>query len=414
MFFYKDGFLHIGNAQGASTNLRDLARDLAQKSEDPFYVYDMDGIATRTQLLKEALSPLQFSLHYAMKANSNKKILQLLNEMGTGVDTVSLGEIRKALEAGFKPQQVIFSGVGKTRKEITEAIQLGIKQINVESSEELRRVSELASALNKETNVAFRLNPDVNPQTHPYITTGFRENKFGMTVEALPELIEILTSSPLLRLRGLTIHIGSQLHDLLSLEEAIQKMIPVFQKLRSQFPMVDRFDVGGGLGVHYETADESKELELIKNYGALVTRLLAPLNQGSDKCEVLLEPGRILVARSGLLISEIQYVKSTDAKIFLIVNTGMHHFIRPALYQAKHRVLSLQEQDSSKLVCYDVVGPICESADFIAKDVELPKLSSGQFLAIADTGAYGFSMASHYNSRPLPKEILFRNGTVES
>jgi diaminopimelate decarboxylase len=302
--------------------------------------------------------------------------------------------------------RVIFSGVAKTITEIEFALKSGIKQINVESPQELERIAEIANRLDIIADVAFRLNPDVSPKTHPYITTGFRENKFGMDESFVPELLKILARWPKrLRLRGLTMHIGSLLFDLAVIREAIEKTIAVHFTFIKAGHHLDRLDIGGGLGVRYETDDTSSEYTMIKDYGKMARNAA-----GSLGVELLTEPGRVLVARAGLLVGEVQYIKPTSAKTFAILNTGMHHLIRPALYSAKHRIVPIKVANGSRHL-YDVVGPICESSDFLAKDVELSELRPGDLVGIADAGAYGFAMASHYNSHALPNEILISKGT---
>lgn len=391
-FFYKDSRLFCAD--------RDLL-DLAQSTEGPFYAYAMGDILERARRMKRAFGTQNVAIHYAMKANGNPDILRGLVREKLGADTVSGGEIQEAIEAGFSPTTIIFSGVGKTVKEIELAVRLGIKQINIESPQELERVALIAKRLGRTTDVAFRMNPDVSPKTHPYITTGFRENKFGMDESFLPELRRILAKNKThLRLRGLTLHIGSQLTELDSLEEAITKTAPVFQSLRSEGHPLDRFDIGGGLGIDYSSDQTETEFSLIENYGRMAHRLLNDFD-----CETQCEPGRILVARAGLLVGQVQYIKRTVHKTFAILDTGMHHLLRPALYQAQHRVLPLENRLGSRLEMYDVVGPVCESSDFLAKNVSLPELHQGDYLAIADAGAYGYSMASRYNRHSLPTEI---------
>lgn len=403
-FFYRDHQLKVGAPGKHPETYLDVA-ELARQSDRPTYIYDLDSIDQRYRQLEKAFSKSRNTIHYAMKANSHPAILQRLRDLGSGVDTVSGGEIRLALQAGFKPESIIFSGVGKTVSEIELAIQTGIKQINVESPQELKRISEIAQRLGKLAPVAFRLNPDVNPQTHPYITTGFRENKFGMDESFIPELLEILSrSKDSLQLRGLTMHIGSQLFDLDCLADAIRKTVDVHQSLSEKGFRLDRIDIGGGLGVHYDTDDETEELAMIQKYGEMAQATLAGLD-----VEVLTEPGRTLVARAGTLVGEVQYVKKAPAKTFVILNTGMHHLLRPALYGARHRVLPVLERQSKKQN-YDIVGPICESSDFLAKDIELPEVQPGDLIALADSGAYGFAMASHYNAHDLPREIAVSQG----
>ena len=395
---YERGALIAVGTQG-TYNLAQIAKDAG----GPVYVYNLAHIADRVNFLKSAFKKIKPSIHYAMKANDQQDVLRTLREAGALIDTVSAGEVKIAIKSGFQADQIIFSGVAKSKDEIAYALKTGIKQINVESPSELRRIAQIAKDLKIRASVAFRMNPDVNPQTHPYITTGFRDNKFGMDDSFLPELIEILRSNPeSLNLRGLTLHIGSQLLELTSLKEAIEKTKAVFLDLKSKGFTLDRFDVGGGIGINYQTDDETSERKLLSEYAAMVDSLLSDLG-----VEIILEPGRTLVARSGLLIGEVQYIKDTQYKKFAILNTGMNHLLRPALYQAKHRVLPLNWSNSATQT-YDIVGPICESADFLAQKVELPELHEGDFIAIADAGAYGRVMASHYNAHDLPKEVALK------
>ena len=425
-FFYQNGHLKVGSPQ-ASKDVEAISR----LADGPVYIYDLSSILTRYKALQNGLlaafkaretttkikKSLRLSIHYALKANSHPEILRRLAQQGSGADTVSAGEIRLALAAGIPTSRIIFSGVGKTKNEIRFAIASGIKQINVESPQELRRISEIAAELDRTVDVAFRMNPDVNPKTHPYITTGFRENKFGMDESFLPELLEILKwAQPRVRLCGLTLHIGSQLLELHALREGIEKTIALFQQIRA-IPGVghslDRLDIGGGLGLNYETDDEATEFQLIQDYGKMVAECL-----GDIDVELMLEPGRILVGRAGLLVSEVQYIKRAPAKTFIVLDTGMHHLLRPALYGAKHRVLSIKEasqaaRSPNKAATteagyqnYDIVGPICESSDVIARDVCLGPIEQGDLLGIADTGAYGFTMASHYNAHELPRQVV--------
>lgn len=401
---FRDGVLHFGEEQHFP--LRDLARGRTQ----PFYVYDIDGMRARARTLKKALPNL--SIHYAMKANGAGRILRTFQEEGTGVDVVSGGEIRSALACGFRPADVIFSGVGKTRAEIELAVGLEIKQLNVESPQELERIVEVARALGKKARIAFRINPDVDAETHPYITTGFRENKFGMEAGFLPELKNILRSAgDHVELCGLTLHIGSQLTNLAPLEDAIRSTLSLYRSLASDGFRLGTFDVGGGLGIPYreEHTLPSKDFLLLEQYGALLRKLF-----DGFPGTVLCEPGRILVGSSGALVGEVQYVKETPHRNFLIVNTGVHHLLRPALYQAFHRILPLEEFPDRPRKCYDVVGPICESSDVLGKERSLPELRQGDHIAIADAGAYGYTMASLYNEHPLPDQFFWENGRISS
>lgn len=362
----------------------------------PFYVYDLAQIKKRFQLMTEALPKTR--LYYAMKANSNREVLKTLKSVGAGADVVSLGEIRRAIEAGFSPVDMVYSGVGKTHYEITEALKLGLQQINVESLPELQRIGKISGQLNLKARVALRLNPDVDIQTHPYIATGLKDNKFGMELSVLPKLKEILRSFPSLELVGVSLHLGSQMHELSGFQEALEKLKKVFLSLQKDFLSLKYFDFGGGLGVYYDRTDEEAEVKLLKKYAAIVAETFQDVS-----CQLQSEPGRWLVAHAGLLVTQVQYVKETSAKNFLIVDTGMNHLIRPALYQAEHRILPLKRKPG-KLAC-DIVGPICESADFLAKDCELSGVEEGDFLAILDAGAYGYSMANCYNLQDMPDEV---------
>jgi diaminopimelate decarboxylase len=371
----------------------------------PTYFYDLDMIMERVKVFRESWS-IPLRIHYAMKANSHPQILKALADQGLGADVVSKGELEQSLAAGMAPTGIVFSGVGKKRNEIEAALGKGIFQLNVESPQELKRIAEIAKAMGLTAPVAFRLNPDVNADTHPYIQTGFRENKFGMDESFLPELIEILKMYPhQLHLQGIAIHIGSQLQDLTPILEATQKALKVFDQLKAQGFRLQTFDVGGGVGLDYRNQNPDSDLPLIQQYGARLSQLLK-----GRVPQVMCEPGRILVARAGVLLTEVQYVKTTPYRKFVIVDTGMHHLMRPALYQAHHEVSPLTEPGNQDLQLFDIVGPICESTDVLARDRRLPLLQSGDRLGIRDVGAYGFAMANHYNAHDLPSEVVYANG----
>lgn len=397
--FYRQGILHIGDSKCAQA-----LPNLMAGCPSPVYVYDLDGMLTTLRELKNAFSD-KVNIHYAMKANHHPRILQAFAHNGYGVDVVSGGEVQWALQNGFTADKIIFSGVGKTVPEIELAIHSGIAQLNVESLPELVRIGQVARRLGKKASVAFRMNPDVDPQTHPYITTGFRDNKFGIDMACAGELFAILNQfkSELIPC-GLTMHVGSQILKTDVLLEAIEKLIPLHQEfVRCGFKL-NTFDVGGGIGIDYQRGEMPSAQ--VKDYGARVRALLDPLN-----VQVLCEPGRLITAIHGALITEIQYLKETPHKNFVIVDTGMHHLLRPSLYQAFHRILPLvQRLGASKT--YDVVGPICESSDVIGRDREL-NVQSGDFLAIAEAGAYGMTMASTYNMHAMPNEVVVFQGQIQ-
>lgn len=401
---YRNGILHFGEATLTPLDA------LCKGRHEAFYLYDLDGMRGRARAIKQCYPGLE--VHYAMKANAADPILRAFKREGTGVDVVSGGEIRCAMKSGFEAADVIFSGVGKTRHELELALGLGIKQLNVESPQELARIIEMARAMGKKPRVAFRMNPDVDAKTHPYITTGFRENKFGMGEHFVPELLALLKGAAgAVEPVGLTLHIGSQLQDIQPIEDAIQKTLPVWKEFAAAGFPLQSLDVGGGLGIDYkeEHTIPAKDLSLIEGWGAMLKRALKGFSG-----RVLCEPGRILVGSCGTLLGEVQYVKETPDRAFLILNTGMHHLMRPALYQAHHRVMSVSEHRERPRRSYDVVGPICESSDVIGKGRELPEIHQGEWVAIADAGAYGFSMASTYNEHGLPEQLYWDGGKVRS
>lgn len=363
----------------------------------PIYVYDLDFISQRYQAMKKALGTTR--LFYAVKANPNVEVLQRLKKLGAGADVVSLGEIKRALESGFSVQDIVYSGVGKTRHEITEALKLGIYQINVESLPELERIGSIAKSMGKKASVALRLNPDIDIKTHPYIATGLKDNKFGMELSLIPELVKCLKAhEDSIELVGVSLHLGSMMMEFSGYKEALQILKKIYVDLQKQFPTLKRFDFGGGLGVFYDRLDLELEESLLRDYAKITLETLSDLN-----CELQSEPGRWLVGHCGALITQVQYIKKTSAKTFLVVDSGMNHLIRPSLYEADHLILPLVK--SSENMKADVVGPICESSDFFAKDRTLGKVSEGDFVAVMDAGAYGYSMASIYNLQELPLEI---------
>ncbi|UOF02180.1 diaminopimelate decarboxylase [Bdellovibrio reynosensis] len=363
----------------------------------PIYVYDLDFVTQRFQAMAKALKGVR--LFYAMKANPNAEVLQRLKTLGSGADVVSLGEIKRALESGFSVQDIVYSGVGKTVHEINEALRLGIYQINVESLPELERIGKLALEAGKKAQVALRLNPDVDIKTHPYIATGLKDNKFGMELSLIPDLKKCLKNySASIELVGISLHLGSQMLEFTGYQEALQKLKPVFKDLQKEFATLKRFDFGGGLGIFYDRLDLELEESLLQEYAKITLDTLSDLD-----CELQSEPGRWLLGHCGVLITQVQYIKKTSAKTFVIVDAGMNHLIRPSLYEADHMILPLGK--SLENMKADIVGPICESSDFFAKDRSLGSVKEGDFVAVMDSGAYGYSMASVYNLQELPLEI---------
>lgn len=374
--------------------------NLYKRTKGPFYLYDLAGIRARCRNFRDAINLDNVSIYYAVKANANKKVLQTILRAGFGADVVSGGELRRALSVGFKPKQIIFSGVGKTETEIKLAIKKNIRQINVESSEELIRIASIAKRYKKRIEIGIRVNPNISAKTHPYITTGFHKNKFGVDLSSIGEIEKIFNENfESLKFVSISMHVGSQINDLKVFNDAIKKGLSLIEKLKKNGWLISRFDIGGGLGINYqkETSDDKKN---IKRYGALVSKLLRDVN--SD-LEIQFEPGRILVARFGILVSQVQYIKKNKTRTFAILDTGSHHLIRPALYGAYHRITPIVKRP--KNYTYQVVGPLCESSDFLAIDRKISELKQGDLVIVADAGAYGYSMASTYNLHELPPEF---------
>lgn len=376
----------------------DLAT-IAEPEEHPFYLYDLRYFTYRYNAFREKFARVPHSIHYAVKANAHPRILGLVNELGGGADVVSGGELLRAVESGIPAERIIFSGVGKTKDEIALALSKNIKQINVESVSEFKRVMVMAAERGVTAPVAFRFNPSVNPETHPYIATGFRDHKFGMDTESIRECLNLLDAPQTsIKVTGVTLHIGSQILEIANFDEALKNTQPLLDEIRGRGYDLAGLDVGGGLGVRYDLDHETVDLENLDRYAKTVLDRTAGFEG-----ELLFEPGRFIVGRCGVLLAKIEYIKRTPYKTFVILGTGMHHLIRPALYQAVHRVRPvLRRSETTSLV--DVVGPLCESSDFLAKGIPMTHVEEGDWIAIGDAGAYARSMASEYNLHEFPEE----------
>lgn len=368
---------------------------LTENYQGPVFFYNLDFVRTRVRQMQDALKDVR--LFYALKANSHPDVLKVFKDNNVGIDVVSGGEIHHAIKNGFNYQQLVYSGVGKTRKELELAICNDIHQINVESIPELERIGEMSKTLGKKANVVFRINPDISIQSHPYIATGLKDNKFGIDTGQLLDVIEMAKRfSTSLSVRGISLHLGSQMLEFSSLKDSLAKLKPLFLKLRAEFPECHRFDFGGGLGIHYEKQDLESEGKLLKAYSEVVFSELTALKHDIPGLEIQSEPGRWLVGHCGVLISQVQYVKKTPHKEFIVLDSGMNHLIRPSLYEAYHSIHSLKKSSESTRK-YDVVGPICESADFFGKDRDLPEVKQDDFIVVRDCGAYAATMSSDYN-----------------
>ena len=390
-FLYRKGHLHAEDV--------DLA-EVAQAVGTPFYCYSAATLTRHYRLFDEALSPLPHLVCYAVKANSNTAILKLLGDLGAGMDVVSIGEYLRAKAAGVPGERIVFSGVGKTRAEMRLALEGGIRQFNVESDPELEALSQVATAMGVTAPITLRVNPDVDAKTHEKISTGRKEDKFGVPIRRAREIYARAAALPGLRVIGIDMHIGSQLTDLAPFEAAYTKMADLTRALRADGHSIERLDLGGGLGIPYARSNEAPPLPL--DYGAMVKRVLGDLG-----CELEIEPGRLIVGNAGVLVSQVIYRKSAEEREFLILDAAMNDLVRPAMYGAHHDIVPLAEPAPGDPVApVDVVGPICESGDTFARQRALPLLQAGDLVAFRSAGAYGAVMASEYNSRPLVPEVL--------
>lgn len=381
-----DGVLHV---EGVSLET------LAARFGTPLYVYSRAALETAWQSYADAFAGTPHLVCYAVKANSSLAILNLFARLGSGFDIVSGGELARVLAAGGDPGKVVFSGVGKTADEMRSALAAGILCFNVESESELHRLNRVAGETGKRAPVSFRVNPDVDPKTHPYISTGLKENKFGVAINDAPRLYRLAASLPNLEVVGIDCHIGSQLTDLSPLADAADRVLALVDALAAEGITLHHIDLGGGVGIRYR--DETPPD--LAAYGQVLAQKFAGRSE-----TLLLEPGRSLVGNAGLLLTRVEYLKPGEDKNFAIVDAAMNDLMRPALYEAYHDIVAVRPVESAKKR-YDIVGPICETGDFIgfARDLAI---AEGDLLAILSAGAYGMSMASNYNSRPRAAEVL--------
>jgi len=406
-FRYRDGQLHCEDV--------DLGR-VAEKFGTPLYVYSAGTILDHYRRLDAALAPLDHLICYAVKANSNRAILKLLAEEGAGFDIVSGGELYRVLAAGGDPAKCTFAGVGKSFDEIQYALEKRVYSFNVESEAELEYIDRIAGAKNLRASIALRANPNVDPRTHEYISTGSRENKFGIALDHLAAVYESAAKMRSIDIVGVQMHIGSQITEVAPFADAIKKVAPIVRDLKSKYG-IKFFSIGGGLGIVYESsfasgsrdwwnADHETSAKHQLSIQEYVDAILPPL--GELKLRILVEPGRLLVGNAGVLLTRVRYIKRTGPKKFAIVDAGMNDLIRPALYHSYHEIIPVRELNNPGHEKIDIVGPVCESGDFFALDREMPEVREGDLLAIMSAGAYGFVMASNYNSRSLPAEALVR------
>jgi len=368
---------------------------LAQQFDTPLYVYSRATIERHWHAFDQAAGSQPHMICYAVKANSNLAILNTLAKLGSGFDIVSMGELARVLEAGGDPQKVVFSGVGKSEREIRYALDIGIYCFNVESMPELERISDIATQMDKVAPISIRVNPDVDAGTHPYISTGLKENKFGISMEAAVAAYQFADSSCSLQIKGIDCHIGSQLTDLLPFTDALKRVLGLVAQLAEMNINISHIDVGGGLGVTYQDEKPPQPAEY-------ADALASCLKEYPD-LTIIFEPGRAIMANAGILVSKVEYLKETPDKNFAIIDAAMNDLIRPSLYSAWQEIVEV-EKTQQPIKNYDVVGPICETGDFIGKSRDLA-LNPGDYIAVRSSGAYGFTMASNYNSRVKAAEV---------
>ena len=395
---YKNNQLYLSQ-NGQNVDLLSVAK----KIDQPFYLYDINGAIQRFKEFKQFVHPAE--IYYSIKSNNHFSFSEAFLKEGSGVDIVSGGELDHSLKLKYPSDKIIFSGVGKTKKEIESALQRDIFQINVESLEELERIGRISKALNLKARVACRINPNESLKTHPFIQTGARDHKFGLEENFLPDFLNILKKYPSLIFQGLAMHVGSQGLSIKPILKAAKKLKNIYEKLNSEGYALTTLDIGGGVGIDYKSDDLNSDLERIKEYGEGLKKIFQNFSG-----RLLCEPGRILTARYGWLFGEVQYIKKTSNKNFAILNTGMGHLIRPVLYQAYHRIIPVILSSSKQK--YTIAGPICESADIMAKDRVINTLKSGDWIAFCDAGAYGAVMSSAYNMHAPALEIAYLDGNA--
>ena len=376
------------------------AEDLAASFETPLYVYSRDVLTRNYQAYDRAFAPVRHRICYAMKANPSQALLRILAAMGAGADIVSGGELRAALRAGFPAERIVFSGVGKTDPELALAVDSGIGEFNVESEDEIVRLSAIAAARGRRARITLRVNPDIDPRSHPYISTGLRENKFGVEIERAPEILRRVRTLPGIEVVGVQSHIGSQIQDIEPMNAAMAALVSLSHRLMDEGFRLESIDIGGGLGIDYEGGE-------LPQPEALAARVLPQLE--GLPLTLLLEPGRSIVGPAGVMLTRVIGVKDNRGKRFVIVDAGMNDLLRPSLYQAFHRVEPVRERGREPITA-DVVGPVCESGDFLARGRTIEGVEPGDLLVVRDTGAYGFCMSSTYNMRPRAAEVLVEEG----
>ena len=392
MYSYKNKNLHCENI-----NLIELSK----KVGSPFYCYSSKILESKYSELTDAFKEEDLLVCFSLKANSNQSIIKTFSSLGSGADVVSIGELKRALKAKIPPNKIVFSGVGKNTDEIIFAIKNKILMINVESISELKQISTQAANLNMIAPISLRVNPDIEAGGNEKISTGKKQDKFGISIKEAIDVYELASNLDNIEIKGIDVHIGSQINDLEPFEKTFNSIVETITKLKDKNIDIDIIDIGGGIGINYT---DEKALN-IKDYAAVVSKKLGSLNK-----KIIIEPGRFLTAESGILVTKIIYIKENESKKFIIVDAAMNDFIRPSLYGSLHNALPIIENDKERPIeSYDVVGPICETGDFFIKDFKTSQLLETDLLAITNVGAYGSVLSSNYNSRPSIAEIIIKD-----
>ncbi|NPA14809.1 MAG: diaminopimelate decarboxylase [Aquificae bacterium] len=389
---YKDGVLYFDGV-----NLQELAKELGT----PLYVYSANHIRDQIRAYKEAFKDALIA--YAVKANFNLGVINIAAQEGCGADTVSGGEIYRAIKGGIPADKIVYAGVGKTDEELRYALEQDILMFNAESEMEIEVLNELAGSMGKKARIAIRVNPDVDPKTHPKIATGMKKSKFGIDIKKAFEVYKWAAKLPNIEVVGIHCHIGSQLLDLSPFEEAVQKVADLYQKLKKEGINIKYLDIGGGLGIKYKPEDK---VPTPKDLADIVLPIVKDLD-----VQLILEPGRSIAGNGGILITQVQFLKDKDDKKFVIVDAGFNDLLRPAMYGSYHHIVAVKE-NPEKITC-DIVGPICETGDILGENRTICKVNRKDYLAILSAGAYGFVMSSHYNMRPRAAEVIVENGSYK-
>jgi diaminopimelate decarboxylase len=373
-------------------------KKLAEKYGTPLYVYSYNTLLRHFKAYDDAFNGYPHIICFAVKSNPNTSVISLFAKQGGGADIVSGGELYVALKAGISPKKIVYAGVGKTADEIRFALKSKILMFNVESENELKEIDRVAGMMKKKAPMALRINPDIDPGTHPYITTGMKKHKFGIPIEAALEYYRIASKLKNINVVGVHKHIGSQITKIAPFVDALKRILILIDRLNEQGTEIKYLDIGGGLGISYKDEEPPVPKDLAKNF--------IPLLEGR-KLTLIMEPGRSIVGNAGILVTKTLYLKEGEDKEFVIVDAGMNDLIRPSLYDAYHRIEPVVKNKRETVLC-DVVGPICESGDFLARGRELNRVKQGEYLAAMSAGAYGFSMSSNYNSRPRAAEVMVK------